>query len=93
MIGSTDMPTGLATTSEDNFFGKVAMLEPTADPIRFDEVIVGLAGVWARENTREALWDAMMRKEVFATTGTRLRVRVFGGFDYQESDLDRYRGL
>jgi hypothetical protein len=110
MIGSTDMHTGLATTSEDNFFGKVAMLEPTADPIRFDEVIVGrvpegrarkdqrlaretgaagLAGVWARENTREALWDAMMRKEVFATTGTRLRVRVFAGFDYQQADLER----
>jgi hypothetical protein len=110
MIGSTDMHTGLATTSEDNFFGKVAMLEPTADPIRFDEVIVGrvpegrarkdqrlaretgaagLAGVWARENTREALWDAMMRKEVFATTGTRLRVRVFAGFDYQPADLER----
>jgi hypothetical protein len=49
----------------------------------------GLAGVWARENTREALWDAMMRKEVFATTGTRLRVRVFAGFDYQPADLER----
>jgi hypothetical protein len=110
MIGSTDMHTGLATTDEDNFFGKVAMLEPTADPIRFDEVIVGrvpegrarkdqrlaretgaagLAGVWARENTREALWDAMMRKEVFATTGTRLRVRVFAGFNFEKADLDR----
>lgn len=110
MIGSTDMHTGLATTDEDNFFGKVAMLEPTADPIRFDEVIVGrvpegrarkdqrlaretgaagLAGVWARENTREALWDAMMRKEVFATTGTRLRVRVFAGFNFEKADLER----
>ena len=110
MIGSTDMHPGLASTSEDNFFGKVAMLEPTADPIRFDEVIVGrvpegrarkdqrlaretgaagLVGVWARENTREALWDAMMRKEVYATTGTRLRVRVFASFDYQKADLER----
>jgi len=49
----------------------------------------GLAAVWARENTREALWDAMARKEVFATTGTRIRVRVFGGFDYKEDDLVR----
>ena len=49
----------------------------------------GLAAVWARENTREALWDAMARKEVFATTGTRIRVRVFGGFDFQDQDLDR----
>ncbi len=49
----------------------------------------GLAGVWARENTREALWDAMARKEVFATTGTRLRVRVFSGFDFSAEDLQR----
>ena len=49
----------------------------------------GLAGVWARENTREALWDAFARKEVFATTGTRIRVRVFAGFDFAKEDLDR----
>ena len=110
MIGASDSHTGLATTAEDNWFGKVAMLEPTADPIRFDEVIIGrvpagrlrkdqhlgrevsasgLAGVWARENTRESLWDAMNRREVFATTGTRLLVRVFGGFDFTAADLER----
>ena len=107
IVGSTDAHTGLATTEEDNFFGKVVLLEPSADPIRFDEVIAGrpappghqsyarntsaagLAGVWARDNTREALWDAMARKEVFATTGTRLQVRVFGGFDYSAKDLAR----
>jgi len=110
LIGSTDMHTGLVTTTEDNFFGKVAVLEPSADPIRFDEVIVGrvpadrarsnqhlaretsasgLAAVWARDNTREALWDAMARKEVYATTGTRLVVRVFGGFDFTAQDLER----
>lgn len=49
----------------------------------------GLAGVWARENTREALWDAMKRKEVYATTGTRIRVRVFAGYDFEESDQFR----
>ena len=82
-------------------------LEPSADPIRFEEVIAGrpapkgyqiyarqtsaagLAGVWSRENTREALWDAMKRKEVYATTGTRLLVRVFAGCDFSEADLDR----
>jgi hypothetical protein len=82
-------------------------LEPSADPIRFDEVMSGrsgptgshiysrqssasgLAAVWARENTREAIWDAMSRKEVFATTGTRLRVRVFAGFDFAAEDLQR----
>ena len=107
VVGSTDAHTAMSTTEEGNFFGKVALLEPTADPIRFEEVIAGrtapkgnqlyarmtsasgLAAVWAHENTREALWDAMARKEVFATTGTRLRVRVFGGFGFKESDLDR----
>ena len=49
----------------------------------------GLAAVWSRENTRESLWDSMKRKEVYATTGTRLKVRVFAGWKYQESDLDR----
>ena len=107
MIGSTDSHTSLSTAAEDNYFGKVVILEPSADPIRFEEVIAGrpapeghqiyarqnsasgLAAVWARENTREALWDAMKRQEVFATTGTRLRVRVFGGFDFTEDDLNR----
>jgi hypothetical protein len=100
---------GLSTAGEDNFFGKVALVEPTADPIRFEEAITGratpddpsddlthadalasgLAAVWARENTREALWDALKRKEVYATTGTRIRVRVFGGFDFAEADMER----
>jgi len=109
VVGSTDSHTGLATTQEDNFFGKVTMVEPTRDPIRFEEQITGrttpddpsddivhaqglasgLAAVWARENTREAIWDAFARKEVFATTGTRLRVRVFAGWAFTEDDLDR----
>jgi hypothetical protein len=107
MVGSTDAHTGLSTTTEDNFFGKVTAVEPTADPIRFYEAITGrfggeelrqyhwqgsaagLAAVWARENTREAIWDALARKEVFATTGTRLRVRVFAGWNFTAGDLDR----
>ena len=107
LIGSTDSHTALSTTEENNFFGKVSPLEPSADPMRFDEVIAGrtapkgqqltgrntaaagLAAVWARENTREAIWDAFARKEVFATTGTRLKVRVFGGFGFEPADLDR----
>ena len=50
----------------------------------------GYAAVWATENTREARWDAMMRKEVYATTGPRMRVRMFGGFDFEETDALRY---
>ena len=49
----------------------------------------GLVAVWSRENTRENLWDSMKRKEVYATTGTRLRVRVFAGYDLEASDLER----
>ena len=115
VVGSTDAHTALSSAQEDNFFGKVTMVEPTADPVRFEEAITGrfspddpvddlthgdalaagLAAVWARENTREAIWDAFKRKEVFATTGTRIRVRVFAGFDFtaadqQRSDFARY---
>ena len=107
MVGSTDSHTSLSTATENNFFGKVAALEPTADPIRFEEVVggiggeedvaqyawqtsaSGLAAVWARENTREAVWDALKRREVYATTGTRIRVRVFAGYDFTASDLPR----
>ena len=107
MIGSTDAHTSLSTTQENNFFGKVAALEPSADPIRFREVIGGIGGdesvaqyawqtsasgiaaVWARDNTREAIWDAMARKEVYATTGTRIRVRVFAGYAFDSNDLTR----
>ncbi|EEX15345.1 conserved hypothetical protein [Citreicella sp. SE45] len=49
----------------------------------------GLAAVWATENTREAIWDAMKRREVFATTGTRMRVRVFSGWDFEEEEVQR----
>jgi hypothetical protein len=110
MVGSTDAHTSLPTTTEDNFFGKVVPLEPSARHDRFFEVVAGrlsgedprrksfawqtsasgLAAVWATDNTREALWDAMSRKEVYATTGTRLMVRVFAGYDFVEDDVQRH---
>ena len=101
MIGSTDSHTGLATADEDNFFGKHAGAEPSAGRaghvfaaspdgrirlIGWQQVASGYAGVWARENTRAALFDAMQRKEVYATTGPRMFVRFFGGWEFEPAD-------
>ena len=106
MIGSTDAHTGMATTRDENFWGKFAGGEPAAD--RYEHYVIralsgddnlstyewetlasGLAGVWARENSREAIFEAMQRKETYATTGTRITVRLFGGWDYEEHDVFR----
>jgi hypothetical protein len=99
-MGATDSHTGLATAQEDNFFGKHSGYEP--DPQRMNhlfmkstrgtmmswgQVASGLGAVWAKENTREAIFDAMKRKEVYGTTGSRIRVRFFGGWDYTDADL------
>jgi hypothetical protein len=109
IIGSTDSHTSVPSAEEDNYFGKVSVLEPgRASEDRYEEIIIGrenpdeksrihatrvsasgLAAVWARNNTREEIWDAMKRKEVYATTGSRLKVRVFGGFDFAAADIDR----
>jgi hypothetical protein len=101
LIGSTDSHTGLSTAGEDNFFGKHSGGEPSAERMQhpftktengvfegWQTVASGLTAVWATENTREAIWDAMARKEVYATTGSRLRVRFFGGWDYTADDLN-----
>jgi len=100
MIGSTDSHTGLATAQEDNFFGKHSGYEPS--PKRMEHpffsnekgtvmgwgmVSSGLAAVYASENTRESLFDAMERKEVYGTTGSRMFVRFFGGWDFVKEDL------
>jgi hypothetical protein len=101
MIGSTDAHTGLPAVEEDNFWGKVAPMEPS--PVRLtntfvknpktgitvndrDVVSAGYAAVWATENTRESIFDAMERREVYATTGTRMAVRLFGGYEFTEAD-------
>ena len=101
LVGSTDSHTALATAQEDNFFGKHSGGEPSPERMMhpftetengvyqgWQTVASGLAAVWATENTREAIWDAMARKEVYATTGSRLRVRFFGGWDYTADDLN-----
>jgi len=101
MIGSTDSHTSLATAAEDNFYGKhSAGMEPQADRWKdavggrgkftvpgFMMAASGYAAVWATENTREGIWDAIQRKEVYATTGSRMTVRFFGGWDFTEDDL------
>ena len=104
MVGSTDNHTALPTSREENNFSKASFVEPSADRaehalvkgetpelsiMEADVGASGLAAVWARENTRESIWDAMARKEVYATTGTRLLVRVFGGWDFKPDEVHR----
>jgi hypothetical protein len=110
MIGSTDSHTSLATTREENSFGKATLVEPGTGAERYEDKIVGvvpsldgsdiairhyealasgLAAVWAEENTRDAIWDAMARREVYATTGTRMLVRVFAGWDFTADEVAR----
>jgi hypothetical protein len=98
-IGSTDSHTALATAQEDNFFGKHSGGEPNPKRVEHPMAKVGdreypgwsvaasgLAAVWARENTREAIFDAMENKETYGTTGCRMKVRFFGGWDFTEAD-------
>jgi hypothetical protein len=98
---ATDTHTGLSTPDEDNFFGKFKTIEPRPERWSFplltgptdayagwEQAASGVMGVWATENTREAIWDAMYRRETFATTGPRITLRFFGGFEFGESDVD-----
>ena len=101
LVGSSDAHTGLAAMEEENFFGKTTPQEPGPERLTktfFDNPETGVkimdwevgasgyAAVWATENTREALWDAMQRKETYATTGSRMVVRFFGGWDFEARD-------
>jgi hypothetical protein len=99
--GATDSHTSLVTADEDNFFGKSASVEPSADRVNhpfvssdlgtfegYKLVASGYTGIWAHENTRGALFDAMERRETYGTTGPRMTVRFFGGWDFTESDLN-----
>ena len=102
MIGSTDSHVGIPAVEEDNYFGKVALYEPnphrwehavidykpdsTLRVVGWEMLASGYAGVWAKENTRASIFDAMKRKEVYATTGSRMTVRFFGGWDFDAAD-------
>lgn len=98
--GATDSHTSLSTAEEDNFFGKAPSAEPSATRVNhpfiasklgtiegYKLVASGYTGIWAMENTRTALFDAMQRRETYGTTGPRMRVRFFGGWDYTDDDL------
>jgi len=102
MIGSTDAHTSLAAVEEENFFGKHSGVEPEVNRYKhmvirspldpeltvfgWQQASSGYAAVWATENTREAIFDAFARKEVYATTGSRMVVRFFGGWDFVAED-------
>jgi hypothetical protein len=101
LLGSSDAHTGLAAMEEENFFGKTTPQEPGPERIAgtfidnpatgvkvmdWEVSSSGYAAVWAAENTREALWDAMQRKESYATTGSRMVVRFFGGYGFEPGD-------
>lgn len=104
LIGSTDSHTSLATADEKNYWGKTANMHlgsersrgefiHSADPsgqatMNWEQAAAGYVGVWARTNTRGAIFDALRRGETYATTGPRIAVLFFGGWRYSEVDAD-----
>ncbi|MEP4148371.1 MAG: DUF3604 domain-containing protein [Halioglobus sp.] len=98
LIGSTDSHTGLATADDSNFFGKFPDSEPSAERLtnkmggllwqNWRLAASGYTAVWAQENTRAAIYDALARREVYATTGPRIALRFFAGWDFTQSHLN-----
>jgi hypothetical protein len=99
LVGATDSHTALSTADDDNYFGKTSAMEPNPDRMthpfaKFGDVAImgwetlasGYQAVWATENTRAAIFDAMERRETYATTGPRMLVRFFGGWDFEPAD-------
>jgi hypothetical protein len=97
MIGATDSHSGMAAYEEDNFWGKMALDSTPETKYKFGVTrgmtgwnigAGGLAGVWADGNTREEIFAAFRRREVYATTGSRMKVRFFGGWDFKRADTE-----
>ncbi len=99
--GTTESHTSLSTAEENNFFGKHTGYEPSPERLThpfmktengeiFSWMMLasGITAVWAQENTRASLFDAMDRKEIYATTGPRMMVRLFGGWNYTDADMN-----
>ena len=106
VIGSSDGHNASSPVDENNYHGKLPILDGSAG-LRMGEAnfypkdmpggqrwsSAGLAAVWAQENTRESLYDAMLRKETYATSGPRIVVRFFGGWDYPKDLLKRHNWI
>ena len=101
LMAATDTHTALSTAEEENFFGKHSGAEPNPKRVYhpmakvgdneypgWSMVASGYQGIWATENTRAALFDAMKRKETYGTTGPRMLVRFFGGWDFEAADAE-----
>jgi hypothetical protein len=101
LVGSSDSHTGLAAMEEENFFGKTTPQEPSPERMTktfmdnkksgvkimdWEVSSSGYVAVWAEENIRTSIWDALHRRETYATTGTRMLVRFFGGWDFEKAD-------
>lgn len=97
-IGSSDSHNAASNIEEDNHTGRSGLQDATpkerlanttfARMLR-ENSVAGLAGVWAEENTREAIFAALERKETFATSGPRIQLRFFGGWSYADSILQQ----
>ena len=101
LVGATDSHNSMPAVEEENFMGKHTGYEPSPERMlhpfqktdfgtryAWQMVSSGLQAVYAKENTRESIWDAMQRKETYATTGPRIGVRFFGGWDFTEEDIN-----
>ena len=103
LVGSTDSHIGISAVEEDSFFGKMATAEPNPQRwghpfirnaqsgvtiMGWETQAAGYAAVWAQENTRESIFDAMQRRETYATTGPRMAVRFFGGWEFEAKDAE-----
>ncbi|WP_181893172.1 DUF3604 domain-containing protein [Falsiruegeria mediterranea] len=104
LVGASDTHTGLTPPDNDNFFGKFTAYEPSSHRaehvsktfangsvalMSHQYITGGLTAVWAESNTRGAIWDGMKRRETYATTGPRMRVRFFGGRSFEAADALR----
>jgi hypothetical protein len=94
LIGASDSHNASVPVEEDNYTGKMGIVDGTPEarrggssisPHNYKYSASGLAGVWAEENTREAIYDALKRRETFATSGPRISLQFYGGWEYDSS--------